>query len=320
MGPRYHRAMRLLLLAGFAAVGLKILVWWLEPRMAFFPTRGVQETPASARQPFVDLRIPTDDGETLHAWWLEHPQPSAQVLFFHGNGGNLSMWLDVVVELRRRGFSVLAVDYRGYGDSTGRPTERGRVSGCGRGGAPLQRASPAPRQSGDLLGPIARQRRGGVGRVTRRLRCPRAGESLSGHASGLCREPGDAAADRVFVVPISHLEVHRTIRAAAARHPRRRRFDHPVRGRQARVRPRAGRPKDADHDSACRPQRSARGESGDVLAGDRRVRRFRATRLAASRSGRSCWPIRPSDSTALSGRPTSWLRVPIVPFEHRDRV
>jgi len=117
--------MRLLLFAGFAAVALKILVWWLEPRMAFFPTRGVQETPASARQPFVDLRIPTDDGETLHAWWLEHPQPSAQVLFFHGNGGNLSMWLDVVVELRRRGFSVLAVDYRGYGDSTGRPTERG---------------------------------------------------------------------------------------------------------------------------------------------------------------------------------------------------
>jgi fermentation-respiration switch protein FrsA (DUF1100 family) len=47
------------------------------------------------------------------------------VLFFHGNGGNLSMWLDVVAALRRRGFSVLAVDYRGYGDSTGRPSERG---------------------------------------------------------------------------------------------------------------------------------------------------------------------------------------------------
>ena len=93
--------------------------------MAFFPTAGVQETPAVARLPFVDVRIPTDDGETLHAWWLEHPKPTAQVLFFHGNGGNLSMWLGVVVELRRRGFSVLAVDYRGYGDSTGRPSERG---------------------------------------------------------------------------------------------------------------------------------------------------------------------------------------------------
>jgi fermentation-respiration switch protein FrsA (DUF1100 family) len=122
---RYYRVMRALLIAGVVGVGLKILVWWLEPRMAFFPTPGVQETPAAARLPFTDVSISTEDGETLHAWWLEHPEPSAQVIFFHGNGGNLSMWLDVVVELRRRGFSVLAVDYRGYGASTGRPSERG---------------------------------------------------------------------------------------------------------------------------------------------------------------------------------------------------
>lgn len=122
---RYHPVMRALLIAGLVGVGLKLLVWWLEPRMAFFPTPGVQETPSAARLPFADVSIPTEDGETLHAWWLEHPQPSAQVIFFHGNGGNLSMWLDVVVELRRRGYSVLAIDYRGYGDSTGRPSERG---------------------------------------------------------------------------------------------------------------------------------------------------------------------------------------------------
>ena len=64
---------------------------------------------------YVDLRIQTQDGETLHGWWLEHPEPRAQVVFWHGNGGNLSLWMDVIVELRRRGFSVLAVDYRGYG-------------------------------------------------------------------------------------------------------------------------------------------------------------------------------------------------------------
>jgi fermentation-respiration switch protein FrsA (DUF1100 family) len=104
---------------------LKLLVIWLEPHMAFFPLRGTQETPASVQLPYQDLSIRTDDGETLRAWWLEHPGPRGQVLFFHGNGGNLSLWLDVIIEFRRRGFSVLAVDYRGYGDSTGRPTERG---------------------------------------------------------------------------------------------------------------------------------------------------------------------------------------------------
>jgi len=106
-------------------VTLKVMVWLLEPRLAFFPIRGVQETPAAFGHAFADLRIPTADGETLHAWWLEHPQPRAQVIFWHGNGGNLSLWLDVIAGLRSRGFSVLAVDYRGYGGSTGRPSERG---------------------------------------------------------------------------------------------------------------------------------------------------------------------------------------------------
>jgi fermentation-respiration switch protein FrsA (DUF1100 family) len=106
-------------------VALRLLVWWLEPRMAFFPTPGVQETPAAAGVPFRDVRVTTADGEHLHAWWMEHAAPRAQVVFFHGNGGNLSMWLDIFVQLWRRGFSVMAVDYRGYGASSGSASERG---------------------------------------------------------------------------------------------------------------------------------------------------------------------------------------------------
>src|ERR687895_107873 len=117
--------MRLLITAAVVVGTLKLFVWWLEPRMAFYPIRGVQETPATVGLPFTDVRIPTEDNETLHAWWLEHPSPRAQVIFWHGNGGNLSLWLDVITELRRRGFSILAVDYRGYGASTGSPSERG---------------------------------------------------------------------------------------------------------------------------------------------------------------------------------------------------
>lgn len=116
---------RIAAVAAVAALALKVLVWWLEPRMAFYPTPGVQETPSAAGLPFVDLQISTRDGETLHGWWLDHPSPRGHVIFWHGNGGNLSLWLDVLVELRRHGFGVLAVDYRGYGASSGRPSERG---------------------------------------------------------------------------------------------------------------------------------------------------------------------------------------------------
>jgi hypothetical protein len=108
-----------------ALVCLKLLVWWLEPHIAFYPLPGVQETPATLGLAFTDVRIATEDGETLHGWWLEHPTPRAQLVFFHGNGGNLSMWMELIGALRQRGFSVLAVDYRGYGASTGRASERG---------------------------------------------------------------------------------------------------------------------------------------------------------------------------------------------------
>jgi len=117
--------MRTVLFLGIAVVGLRLMVWWLEPRMAFFPIAGVQQTPLVYKLEYEDLEIRTADGETLHAWWLEAPQPRAQVIFWHGNGGNLSLWLDVIAAIRQRGFSVLAVDYRGFGASTGRPSEKG---------------------------------------------------------------------------------------------------------------------------------------------------------------------------------------------------
>jgi fermentation-respiration switch protein FrsA (DUF1100 family) len=117
--------LRLFIFFVVAAVGLKLLVWWAEPRMAFFPFKGVQETPATVGVPFTDHRIATADGEMLHAWWFEHATPRAQIVYWHGNGGNLSLWMPVFVDLHTRGFSVLAVDYRGYGDSTGRASEQG---------------------------------------------------------------------------------------------------------------------------------------------------------------------------------------------------
>lgn len=114
-----------LLAIAAALIGLKLLVVWLEPRMAFYPIEGVQESPALAAIPFQDVTIPTADGERLHGWWLDAPGARAQVVFFHGNGGNLSLWLDAIVGIRRHGCSVLAIDYRGYGASTGRPSENG---------------------------------------------------------------------------------------------------------------------------------------------------------------------------------------------------
>jgi uncharacterized protein len=105
------------------------LVRWLvrayEAHLAFFPARGEDATPAAYGVPFTPATVTTSDGERLHAWHLAQDNPRAQIMYFHGNGGNLSLWSDVLVLLWRQGYDVVAFDYRGYGTSTGTPSEHG---------------------------------------------------------------------------------------------------------------------------------------------------------------------------------------------------
>ncbi len=101
------------------------LVRRAEPRLAFFPLVGEDTTPARFGVSFTPYTIETADGERLRAWHLPRRDAAAQVVYFHGNGGNLSMWTDVLVGLWEHDLDVVAVDYRGYGLSTGRPSEQG---------------------------------------------------------------------------------------------------------------------------------------------------------------------------------------------------
>ncbi|MCC7034110.1 MAG: alpha/beta hydrolase [Acidobacteria bacterium] len=107
------------LAAVFAGVRL------FERSLAFFPLQGEGETPASFGVPFEAIDLTTADGERVHAWWLPHEPARATVLYLHGNGGHLSLWAPVLIGIWRQGYAVFAVDYRGYGRSTGRPSEAG---------------------------------------------------------------------------------------------------------------------------------------------------------------------------------------------------
>jgi fermentation-respiration switch protein FrsA (DUF1100 family) len=112
------------------AVGLLIgvlaaAVRALESRFAFFPSPGESTTPTDFGVAFETTSLTTADGVTLRGWSLPHASPRARIVYFHGNGGNLSMWAPILVAIHRQGYEVRAFDYRGYGASTGRPSERG---------------------------------------------------------------------------------------------------------------------------------------------------------------------------------------------------
>ncbi len=104
---------------------LAILVYFLQPKLIFFPHSELEATPALISLQFEDIALTTTDGEVLNAWWIPHPQARATLLFLHGNAGNISHRLDSINIFHQLGLSVLIVDYRGYGKSTGNPSELG---------------------------------------------------------------------------------------------------------------------------------------------------------------------------------------------------
>jgi fermentation-respiration switch protein FrsA (DUF1100 family) len=120
------KAVFLALVIGGLIVGLlRLTITRIEPRMAFFPMTGEDETPGDLGIDYEPVTLRTSDGERVHAWWLPHEKPLARAVFLHGNGGNLSVWLRVIAGIYRAGIAVYALDYRGYGLSTGNPTEKG---------------------------------------------------------------------------------------------------------------------------------------------------------------------------------------------------
>ncbi len=73
---------------------------------------------------FEEYFIPTDDGEKLNALLFRSQQPSkGLILYFHGNADNLQRWGQYAVDFTNLGYDILMTDYRGYGKSTGTPTE-----------------------------------------------------------------------------------------------------------------------------------------------------------------------------------------------------
>ena len=121
-----------LVLSYGAIVGLAFA---FQDRLLFQPSSRLLATPDDAGMPYETVHLDTEDGETLHGWWIPAPNVSREtspgdhaehtLLFFHGNAGNISGRLESVQQFHQLGLDVLIVDYRGYGQSTGSPSEEG---------------------------------------------------------------------------------------------------------------------------------------------------------------------------------------------------
>ena len=112
--------------------GLVALLYVTQRTMQYLP-ESFRTAPAAAGWPEAEeVALDTADGERVIVWHVPPRGDKPVVLYFHGNGGSLRWRVDRFRALTADGTGLVALSYRGYGGSSGRPTEEGLIATPGR--------------------------------------------------------------------------------------------------------------------------------------------------------------------------------------------
>lgn len=106
-------------------LALATVLYVMQPKFLYSPMREVFSTPAELGLDFEDVVFKSTDGLNLAGWYIPVDNPKFTVLFCHGNGGNIAHRLDSINIFHNLGLNCFIFDYRGYGDSQGKPNEEG---------------------------------------------------------------------------------------------------------------------------------------------------------------------------------------------------
>jgi fermentation-respiration switch protein FrsA (DUF1100 family) len=118
-----------LLIGGIGVyAAFSIYVYFMQSGLIFYPNmpgRNLVSTPETIGLDYQNVELVTDDNIRLHGWFIPHENAKATLVFFHGNAGNISHRLDSIAIFHRLELNVFIIDYRGYGQSEGKITEKG---------------------------------------------------------------------------------------------------------------------------------------------------------------------------------------------------
>lgn len=102
-----------------------VVVFLLQNKFLYFPEKKYFATPDDFGFPYEEITFISQDKLKLCGWFIPAKNPKSILLFLHGNAGNISHRLESIRIFNQLGFNVFIFDYRGYGKSEGKPTEKG---------------------------------------------------------------------------------------------------------------------------------------------------------------------------------------------------
>lgn len=110
----------------YLAFGL--LVYLLQERIIFLPEKLPLDYEFSFKEDFDEHFITMSDGAEINALHFKQSESKGLIVYFHGNAGSLARWGEVVGPFVELGYEVFIVDYRGYGKSSGKKSQKSMLS------------------------------------------------------------------------------------------------------------------------------------------------------------------------------------------------
>ena len=119
-----------ILAAGYAAIAATM--YFAQRALMYLPDPTRTAPAAAGFAQAEEVVLDTADGETVMVWHLAPRGDKPVILYFHGNGGALAHRVPRFKKIASEGFGLVALSYRGYGGSSGKPTEAGLIADARR--------------------------------------------------------------------------------------------------------------------------------------------------------------------------------------------
>ncbi len=103
---------------------LRRLAFRLQPKVIFLPKKLIENYNFYFEKHFEELFFTTEDEGFINALYFKVNEPRGVILYFHGNADNLIRWGKIASQFTLYNYNVLVLDYRGYGKSKGKISEK----------------------------------------------------------------------------------------------------------------------------------------------------------------------------------------------------
>jgi len=103
---------------------LSVAVYFLQEKFIFRPEKLPSDFTYEYEAPFRELFFDVAPGVRINGLHFYRPKPAGLVLYFHGNTRSIKGWAKYAKDFYRYNYDVVLVDYRGFGKSTGKRSEK----------------------------------------------------------------------------------------------------------------------------------------------------------------------------------------------------